>query len=141
MEVVFWFYFRIMSSPSQKAICSSRNESKMAPNEKCFFRKNWGWDQQLEVKVLFLIVKVQFLRKIWKIEDQCASIFHFADRPELPYEVDFWRNRFAQNIGFRKSWRVWTFLEGEFGCFRRDFYEFVRILAWNRDEKCCQDPN
>jgi hypothetical protein len=28
-------------------------------------------------------------------------------------------------------------LEGDFGCFRRDFCEFVRIVAWNRDGKCC----
>ena len=28
-----------------------------------------------------------------------------------------------------------AFWEGVVWCFRRDFNEFVRILAWNRDEK------
>ena len=105
--------------------------------KKCFFMANWGWDQTLEVKGYVLVVKVQFLTKVWKKEDQCTSIVHFVDRPELPYEVDFSRNRFARNIGFQKSWRFWFFSDGGFGCFRRDFGEFVRILAWNRDGKCC----
>ena len=26
-------------------------------------------------------------------------------------------------------------LEGDFGCFLRDFFRFVIILAWNRDGK------
>ena len=30
-----------------------------------------------------------------------------------------------------------VFWEGGFGCFRRDFDEFVKMLAWNRDGKCC----
>ena len=52
-----------------------------------------------------MIVKVQFLKKVGKKEDQCASIFHFRDRPELPYEVDFRRNifpqkRFPENLTF-----------------------------------------
>ena len=34
--------FRIMSNPSQKAICSSRNESQMAPNEKVSFHAKLG---------------------------------------------------------------------------------------------------
>ena len=33
------------------------------------------------------------------------------------------------------------FFEGGSGCFRRDRGEFVRILAWNRDDKCCQGAN
>ena len=31
-----------------------------------------------------------------------------------------------------------AFLEGGFGCARRDFDGFVIILARNPDEKCCQ---
>ena len=34
-----------------------------------------------------------------------------------------------------------AFLEDGFGCFRRDFDGFVRILARNPDEKCCQGVN
>ena len=71
----------------------------------------------------------------WKKEDQCTSIFHFADRPELPYEVDFWRKSFPIKIGFRKIVRFCAFLECVFLCFSRDFGEFVRILARNPDEK------
>ena len=85
--------------------------------KKCFFMKNWGWDQKLEVKGYVLVQKVQFLKKRWKKEDQCTSIFHFADRPELPYEVDFWRNRFAQNIGFQICWRFWNLLRVVLGVF------------------------
>ena len=33
------------------------------------------------------------------------------------------------------------FFEGDVGCFRTDFDEFVRILAWNLDAKCCQGLN
>ena len=94
---------------------------KLLQMKKCFFRNNWGWHQTLEVKGRLLVVKIKFLRKLWKKDDHCTSIFHFADRPEVPYEVHFWRNRFAQNIGVQKSWRFLTFSEGGFGCFRRDF--------------------
>ena len=38
----FGSYFRIMSNPSQKAICSSRNKSQMAPNETVFFHEKLG---------------------------------------------------------------------------------------------------
>ena len=79
----------------------------MAPNEKVLFHENWGWDQTHEVKGYVLVVKVQFLKKLWKKEDQCTSIFHFADRPEVPYEVDFWRNSFPQKNGFQKIRRFW----------------------------------
>ena len=109
--------------------------------KKCVFMKTWGRDQKLQIKGRFLIVKVQFLKKVKKIEDQCASLFHFADRPELPYEVDFRRNRFPAKIGFQKISRFWVFLEGGFVRFREDFDGFVRILAWNPDEKCCQGIN
>ena len=34
-----------------------------------------------------------------------------------------------------------TFCEGGFGCFRRDFCEFVNSLAWSLDGKCRQGPN
>ena len=36
---------------------------------------------------------------------------------------------------FRKVDVFGFFGEGGVGCFRRDFGEFVRILAWNRDGK------
>ena len=80
---------------------------KLLQMKKCFFRKNWGWDSKHEVKGYVLVVKVQILKKRWKKEDQCTSIFHFADRPEVPYEVDFWRNSFPQKNGFQKIRRVW----------------------------------
>ena len=51
-----------MSNPSQKAICSSRNKSQIAPND-CFFMTNWGWDQKHEVKVFFWSCKSSFWRK------------------------------------------------------------------------------
>ena len=47
-----------------------------------------------------------------KERDQCTSIFHFADRPEVPYEVDFRRHSFPEKLVFRKCyvfgffWRV-----------------------------------
>ena len=34
-----------------------------------------------------------------------------------------------------------VFLEGGFGCFRRNLDGFVIILARNPDEKCCQGVN
>ena len=48
------------------------------------------------------------------------------------------KNRFSENL---VSWDFLTFWEGDSGCFRRDFGEFVRILARNPDEKCCQGVN
>ena len=62
--------------------------------KKCFVRNNWGWDETNEIKGYALVQKVKFLKNIWKKEDQCTNIFHFADRPELTYEVDFRRNSF-----------------------------------------------
>ena len=89
--------------------------------KKCFFMANWGWDQKLEVKGYVLVPKVQILKKRWKKEDQCTSIFHFVNRPELPHEVDFSRNRFARNIGFQQSW---SFL------FWGRFWVFPKIFRW-----------
>ena len=40
-------------------------------------------------------------------EDQCTSIFHFADRPEVPYEVDFRRNSFPTQNGIQTNRRFW----------------------------------
>ena len=40
-------------------------------------------------KMLCSDPKVKFLMKRRKKEDQCASILPRADRPEVPYEVDF----------------------------------------------------
>ena len=51
---------------------------------------------------------------------------------------------FRQKSVFRNVDVVWLFgdfVEGGFGCFRRDFYGFVIILARNPDEKCCQGVN
>ena len=131
-------YFRIMSNPSQKAICSSRNKSQMAPNEKVLFHEKLGLRSNTWGTIPFLIVKVQFLKKLWKKEDQCTSIFHFADRPEVPYEVDFWRNSFSKQKPVSENS---TFFECDFGCFLRDFWKCVRILAWSKDGKCCQALN
>ena len=78
-----------MSNPPQKAVCSTRNKSKKAPNEKVCVYEKLGLRAKHLVKVILLIVEIVFLQKVWKKEDQCTSIFHFADRPELPYEVDF----------------------------------------------------
>ena len=74
----------------------------MAPNEKVCFYDKLGLRSKHRVKVNFLIVEIVLLQKVWKTEDQCTSIFHFADRPELPYEVDKRRNRFPTIIGFQK---------------------------------------
>ena len=122
-------------------ICSTRNKSQMAPNEKVCVYEKLGLRSKHRVKVVFLIVESVFLQKLWKTEDRCTSIFHFADRPELPYEVDFWRNRFPTIIGFQKIWRFRVFLDGDFGCFRRDFDGFVIILARNPDGKWCHGVN
>ena len=92
--------------------------------KKCFFMKNWGWDQTHEVKICFYL-KSPVFKKVWKKEDQCTSIFHFADRPELPYEVDFWRNsfptkRFSENFAFN------DFVGGWFGAFPKIFLRICK---------------
>ena len=52
-KVVFGSYFRMMSNPSQKAICSSRNKSQMAPNEKVFVHEKLGLRSKHRIKVSF----------------------------------------------------------------------------------------
>ena len=42
---------------------------------------------------------------------------------------------------FRKLYVFGLFRNVVLGVFEMFLFEFVRILAWNRDEKCCQDPN
>ena len=111
----------------------------MAPNEKVCVDEKLGLRSKHRVKLNLLIVEIVFSQKVWKKDDQCTSIFHFADRPELPYEVDFSRNRFPTKIGFQKMCRFLylrgAFLEGGFERFRRYFDEFVGIVARNPDEK------
>ena len=36
---------------------------------------------------------------------------------------------------------VCSFVEGDVGCFFRDIFNFVIILAWNQDGKCYQGVN
>ena len=43
----------------------------------------------------------------------------------------------SEKNDFQKSWCFLVFSEGDFGCFRKHFGEFVGIVAWNRDGKCC----
>ena len=45
-------------------------------------------------------------------------------------EIVFPVNRFPENFVL-----VFILLEGGFGRFLKDFCDFVRILAWNRDGK------
>ena len=75
--------------------------------EKCFFQEKLGLRSKTWGKRLcFWSWKSSFwrnLKKRWKKEDQCTSIFHFADRPEVPYEVDLGRNSFPTKIGFQNS--------------------------------------
>ena len=66
----------------------------MAPNEKVLLQEKLGLRAKHRVKVIFCIVEIALLQKVWKKEDQRTSILHFADRPELPYEVDFRRKSF-----------------------------------------------
>ena len=101
-----------MLSPSQKAICSSRNKSKMAPNEKVFFQDKLGLRSKTWGKRLCFGRESPVFEESMKERRQCTSIFHFADRPEVPYEVDFWRNSFTDKTVFKKivfgRW-FWTF--------------------------------
>ena len=51
---------------------------------------------------------------------------------------------FQQKSVFRKFGvfdPLGAFLEGGFGCFRRDFNGCVIVLARNPDEKCCRGVN
>ena len=51
---------------------------------------------------------------------------------------------FQQKSVFRKCGvfdLLGAFLEGGFGCFRKDFDGFVISLARKPDEKCCQGVN
>ena len=43
----------MMSNPSQKAICPSKNKSKIAPNEKVLFQEELGLRSKHRVKVRF----------------------------------------------------------------------------------------
>jgi hypothetical protein len=87
------FLFRRSLFDSILELCRTRRKRLYVPQEinqrrlqmkKYFFRETWGRDQKLEVKGRFLVVKTQFLRKVWKLENQCTSILPQADRPELP---------------------------------------------------------
>ena len=49
----FWSYFRTMSNPSQKAICSSRNKSQMAPNGKVLLHEKLGLRSKHRVQIRF----------------------------------------------------------------------------------------
>ena len=51
-------------------------------------------------------------------------------------EIVSQKNRLSEMLTF-----FLTFSDDDFGCFRRDFCEFVGIVAWNLDEKCCQGLN
>ena len=90
--------------------------------KKCFFMKNWGWDQQLEVQISFVIVKIKFLKNMWKKEDQCTSISHFADRPE----VDFWRTKMFQQNRFSENVTCLDFFGGWFGVFPKRFLRMCK---------------
>ena len=108
--------------------------------KRCFFMKKLGLRSNSWGKNPFCIVKVQSLKNVWKKEDQCTSIFHFADRPEVPYEVDFRRKIFSKNR-FSENVTCFILFEGDFGRFQRDFFICVISLAWNRDGKWWEGVN
>ena len=130
-------YFRIMSNPSQKAIYSSRNKSQMAPNEKVFFMKNWGWDHKYRVKVHFYNQSPVFEERM---KERGSMYEHF------PLCGSAWgaiwgrllKKQFSNNNCFSENS---TFLDGGFGRFQKDFYKFVIILAWSRDGKWREGHN
>ena len=150
-SVFIWSLIWFISRRTYSLVRRVRHNSKIESKSDLLNTKHWKircfWIMVkiiLKKTYIFLIVEIVFLQKVWKKEDQCTSIFHFADRPELPYEDDFWRNRFPTKIGFQKIWRLlsfWDFWEGGFGCFRKDFDGFVIILARKNDEKCSQGVN
>ena len=102
-------------------ICSTRNRSQMAPNEKVPSNEKMGLRAKHRVKLNLLIVEIVFLQKVWKLEDQCTSIFHFADRPELPYDVDFWRKSFPTENRFSEILTFLDFFGGWFWVFSKRF--------------------
>jgi len=92
-DILGYFWFRRSLFDSILELCRTRRKRLYVLQEinqrrlqmkKSFFMKTWGRDQKLEVKGRFLVVKTQFSRKVWKLEDQCTSILPQADRPELP---------------------------------------------------------
>ena len=71
-------------------------------------------------------VKVKFLMKTWKKEDQYTIILPFADRPEVPYEVNFFKSsfptkcvmiflrfvntkRFGSGMSQKCFWSIWDY--------------------------------
>ena len=111
-----------MSNPSHKPIYSSRNKSQMAPNKKMFFHEKLGLRSKTWGKNPLFIAKVKFLKKVWKKEDQCTVIFPLADRPEVPYEVDFWRKSFPATNRFSENLLLGDFLWRWFGVFPKRFW-------------------
>ena len=109
--------------------------------KKYFFRKNWGRDKQLEVKGRFLVAKNQFFEESMKDRGSMCEHFPLCGSAWAAIWGRLLKKPFCTNIGFQKCWRFWTFPEGGFGRFRKDFCEFVGIVARNPDEKCCQGVN
>ena len=44
-------------------------------------------------------------------------------------------------FGKKKQWRCLIFWECGFEHFPRDVHEFVNMLAWDPDGKCCHGPD
>ena len=133
-------YFRIMSNPPQKAIYSSRNKSQMAPNEKVLFHGKLGLISTWGKRLCFgreSTVFEETMKEIGSIDEHfplCGSAWG-AIWGRLSKKDLFKKN------GVQKMCRFSIFLEGDFGCFRGDFCEFVRIVAWSRDGKWWEGVN
>ena len=87
--------------------------------KKCLFMKDWGWDQTHEVKVRFLIVEIQFLKKVWKkrINVRAFSILRIGLRCHM-------RSNFEETVFPNKSvfWFVYVF-GGWFWTFPKRFLQ------------------
>ena len=118
-------------------ICSTRNKSQMAPNEKVPSNEKLGLRAKHRVKVMFLIVGIVFLQKYGRKKINVRAFSTLRIGLSCHMRSTFEERVFQHKIGFRKSWRLWAFLEGGFGSFRKTICEFVRILARNRDGQCC----
>ena len=109
--------------------------------KKCFFMKNWGWNEKHQVKVNFWSCTSSFWRKYERKRINVRAFSTLRIGLSCHMRSTFEERVFQQKNGFQKIWWFWDFLEGGLGCFRRDFDEFVSILAWNRDGKWWEGPN
>ena len=136
----FGSYFSIMSNPPQKAICSSRNKSKMAPNEKVLFQEKLGLRSKTWGKSPFFHRRSQVFKETMKERGSMYEHFPLCGSAWAAIRGRLLKKQFCTKYRFSEKLTFWGFSGGCFLVFPNRFCWMCRdfgLEPWRKMMRGC----